>query len=215
MLPVAGVRLARYGHGMARLSRFVAVAVLLGGATVSLSACTGGSDPVASVTPSPPVVSETPSVSPTPTALSDDELLALIPEEARREDFLSASNFAKFFVGLYPEMMHDQDPGLFSMLSDPNCVFCNNSLGNLADLVASDGSMTGGDVIVEAGLASGGLEADGTTNTSFDAETADTTFLDAAGSVTSRVPGRGGRLGVSLRYDVDHWVVLGVGSEDA
>ncbi|NYI42595.1 hypothetical protein [Demequina lutea] len=194
------------------------VVVLLGGATVSLSACTGDSDPIASPSPSVSTVvtpSPSPSVSPSPTALTDEELLALIPENARGEDFLSASNFAKFFVGLYPEMMHDQDPELFSMLSDPDCVFCNNALGNLADLVASDGSMTGGDVTVEVGLASGGLEADGTTNASFDAETADTTFLDVAGSVTSTVPGRGGRLGVSLRYDVDHWVVLGVGSEDA
>jgi hypothetical protein len=203
--------------GMARLSRFVAVAVLLGGATVFLSACTGDPAPTASPTPTAVVVSETPSpsVSPSPTPLTDDELLALIPEDARGEDFLSASNFAKFFVRLYPSMMQNKDSQLFEALSDADCVFCNNALGNLADLVASARSMTGGDITVDEQLASGGLEADGTTNASFDAETADTTFLDSAGTVTSTIPGRTGRLGVSLRYEVDHWVVLGIGSEGA
>jgi len=201
---------------MARLSRFVTVAALLGGATVFLSACTGGSDPIASPSPSvSTVVTPPPSVSPSPTPLTDDELLALIPEDARGEDFLSASNFAKFFVRLYPSMMQNKDSQLFEALSDANCVFCNNALGNLADLVASARSMTGGVITVDEQLASGGLEADGTTNASFDAETADTAFLDSAGTVTSTIPGRTGRLGVSLRYEVDHWVVLGIGSEGA
>ena len=62
---------------MARLSRFVAVAALLGGATVSLSACTGGSDPIALPSPSvSTVVTPSPSVSPSPTPLTDDELFA-------------------------------------------------------------------------------------------------------------------------------------------
>lgn len=201
---------------MARLSRFVAVAVLLGGATASLSACTGDANPVVSTSPSVTAeVTPSPSVSPSPTPLSEEELLALIPEDARAENFVSASNFAKFFVMLYPEMMQKQDPELFALLSDSACVFCNNALGDLAELIAADGTVTGGDVTVEAGLASGGLEGDGTTNASFDAETADATFLDSGGDVTSVVPGRAGRLGVSLRYDVDHWVVLGVGSRDA
>lgn len=200
--------------GMARLSRYVTVAVLLGGATVNLSACTGGSDPVASVSPSvSAVVTPTPSASPSPTPLTDAELLALIPADARGEDFVSASNFAKFFVGLYPEMMHAQDSELFARLSGDGCVFCENALTNLADLVASEGSMIGGDITVDTGLASGGIQADGTTNASFGAETASTTFLDASGNVTASIPGRVGRLGVSLQYDSDHWTVLGVGSE--
>ena len=201
---------------MARLSRFVTVAVLLGGATVSLSACTGGSDPIASPSPSvSTVVTPSPSVSPSPTALTDDQLLALIPEDARAENFVSASNFAKFFVRLYPSMMQNKDSELFRWLSDDACVFCQNALDSYQQLVVSNGSVTGGDMNVEEALASGGLEPDGTTNASFDVQTTDMVFLDSAGNVTALKSGHGGRVGVGLRYDGDHWVVLGVGSESA
>jgi len=161
------------------------------------------------------VVSETPSPSPTPTALSDDELLAMIPQEARGEDFQSASIFARFFLTLYPEMMQTKDSRLFALLSDDTCVFCQNALASYDDLIASNGSVTGGDFTFDAGLASGGLETDGTTNASFGATTAEAVYLDDQGNVSSTVPERSGRLGVRLRYDQGHWSVLGVGSEES
>ena len=201
---------------MARLSRFVTVAVLLGGATVFLSACTGGSGPIASPSPAvSTVVTPSPSVSPSPTPLTDNQLLALIPENARAENFVSASNFAKFFVRLFPSMMQNKDSQLFAKLSDPDCVFCKNALDSYQQLVVSNGSVTGGDMTIEEALASGGLEPDGTTNASFDVQTTDMVFLDGAGNVTARESGHGGRVGVGLRYDGNHWVVLGVGSESA
>jgi len=200
---------------MTRLPRFVAVAVLLGGSTVFLSACSDSSEPVVSPTPVPVVVSDspTPSASPTPTALSDEELLELIPESARLENFGSAVNFARFFILLYPEMMQTKDSQLFAQLSGVDCVFCQSSLGSVDELVASGGSVTGGEIEVNVDSAAGGLQSDGTWNASFDATTTDSVFFDVEGVQTSLVPGQTGRLGVALRFDGGHWVVLGVGSE--
>jgi hypothetical protein len=145
----------------------------------------------------------------------EEELLEQIPENAREEDFQSASNFAKFFVKLSQDIMANRDPTLFEYLSDAECVFCSNALESYESLVASGGTVEGGELTVPEELASGGLLDDGTTNASFDAETAETRFLDSEGNVTSTTPGRSGRLGVALLYEDDHWVVLGVGSEVA
>lgn len=199
--------------GMARLLRFAAVAVLLGGVAAGVSGCTGDADPVVSVSPSVTAeVTPTPTVSPSPTPLSEEELLELIPENAREENFGSAVNFAQFFLSLYPEMMQTKDSRVFAYLSDDACVFCQNALESRDELVTANGSVTGGEMTFDAELASGGLEPDGTWNASFDVTTHEAIHMNATGEVTETVPERSGRLGVSLQHDGDHWTVLGVGS---
>ena len=202
---------------MARLLRFAAVAVLLGGATAGLSGCTGDADPVAS--PSPSVTAEspspTPSASPSPTALSEEELLELIPEDARAENFAAASNFAKFFIAEYHQMFLSKDDALFAALSEPGCVFCENSLAEYEEVIGSGGSLRGGDMVIEDGLAAGGNQGDGTTNASFGLEVAVVEYLDSSGAVVKTIPATSGRVGVFMRYDVDHWVVIEVGSDQA
>lgn len=200
---------------MARLLRGAAVAALVGGATASLSACSGDPGPIVTESPSATLtVATTLPPTPTPSMTSEEELLAQIPENARGEDFASASNFAKFFVRLYPQMMREKDPRLFRLLSDDDCLFCNNALEQYQQLVDSNQTMIGGDVTAQDSLASGGLEADGTMNASFDAASAARTYLDLDGNVISTFPGQSGRFGVNLRYQDGHWVVLGVGSAD-
>jgi hypothetical protein len=66
-------------------------------------------------------------VSPSPTPLTGDQLLALIPENARAENFVSASNFAKFFVNEYYVMLNTGDDSLFRALSQSGCTFCKNA----------------------------------------------------------------------------------------
>ncbi|MBC7297357.1 MAG: hypothetical protein H5T82_00430, partial [Demequina sp.] len=110
---------------MARLLRCAAVVALVGGATASLSACSGDPGPIVTETPSATrTVETTPSPSPTPSVTSEEELLAQIPEDARAENFVSASNFAKFFVREYQRMFAEHDSGLFALLSGDECQFC-------------------------------------------------------------------------------------------
>ena len=199
---------------MARLSRFVAVAVLLGGATVSLSACTGGSDPVASPSPSvSTVVTPTPSASPSPTPLTDAELLALIPEDARAENFVSASNFAKFFVVESQAMLLDGDDRLLHAVSEPGCTFCDASFATLAAARARGLAASGGDITVSPDLAVGGLQADGTWNASFDIEIDAQQFIDSSGALVKSNPAESLRVGVVLIYKGSRWGVVDVGSE--
>ncbi len=199
---------------MARLSRFVTVAVLLGGATVSLSACTGGSDPIASPSPSvSTVVTPSPSVSPSPTPLTDAQLLALIPENARGDDFLSASNFAKFFVVESQAMLLDGDDGLLRAVSESGCTFCEASFATLAAMRDQGLTASGGGITVSPDLAVGGLQADGTWNASFDIEVATQEFIDSSGAVITSNPAESLRVGVVLIYKGSRWGVVDVGSE--
>ena len=203
---------------MARLLRFAAVAVLVGGATAFLSGCTGDSDPVVSLSPSvtaeaTPSPSPSVSVSPTPTALSDEELLELIPEDARVESFIGASNFAKFFLLEYNRMFSTGDSRLFQALSEPGCTFCANSLREFEDVIGSGGSVVGGGMTIEEGLAAGGDLGDGTTNASFGIEIGEVQYLDSEGVVVDTVPPTAGRLGVLMRYRDGHWSVIDVGSD--
>jgi hypothetical protein len=195
--------------GMARLSRFVTVAVLLGGATVSLSACTGGSDPIASPSPSvSTAVTPSPSVSPSPTPLTDDELLALIPEDARGEDFLSASNFAKFFVDLYPELFVEKpDTALFDFLSTDGCVFCDGALRDSAETVAASAHSEGGVFTFDDSLGQGGLRDDGFTYVGRRFSVTDTVTYLADGSEYRTVPGGKGIVALKTKFEDGVWRV--------
>ena len=165
--------------------------------------------PTVSVTPSV-VVSETPSVSPSPTALSEDELLALIPEDARAENFVSASNFAKFFVQEYQRMFVERDPSLLNVLSGPDCEFCQSARDSFAQLEAAGQHREGGDVTIDPAAAVGGLQDDGTYSVTLPMSTGPSETLDAQGVVLGSSGGGSGLAAFSLQYSDAHWVVLGV-----
>ncbi len=198
---------------MARLSRFLAVAVLLGGATVSLSACTGDPAPTASPSPSPVVVSETPSPSPSPspTALSEDELLALIPEDAQGEDFLSASNFAKFFVGAYTELFVDgADLNLYRTLSAEECQYCASALVNAVETAEVGAHSEGGLFSFPDVLGRGGLRDDGFTYVAQRFALTDATTLGPDGEQLGTGRGGTGDVGLKMRFDDGTWRVYAV-----
>ena len=201
---------------MARLSRFLAVAVLLGGVTVSLSACTGDPAPTASPSPSPAVVSETPSPSPSPspTALSEDELLALIPENARPENFGGATNFALHFLSEYPRILTGPTPDLFSLVTASDCIFCNTVKDRIDSSFEPGDSLRGGEVESLQTVADGGLQADGSWSVSFDATIGDLERVNSSGDVVDVDAGGSVRVTVILKYD-EHWIVLGVGADKA
>jgi hypothetical protein len=197
---------------MTRLLRVAAVAVLVGGATAVLTACSGDPGPIVTESPSPTVVVTTPSASPTPSVTPEDELLEQIPENARGEDLISATNFVVFFLSAYPQILTGSQPELFDLLSDEGCIFCDNVEAQLRDSLGLNEAVRGGEVKSLQTIADGGLQDDGTWSVSFDMSVTDLERIDSAGDIVAVDPGGEGRTTVLLAYD-GHWVVLGVGAE--
>lgn len=201
---------------MARLLRFVAVAALVGGATAVLSACSDSVDPVVSESPSVPVVvTPSPTVSPTPTALTDEELLELIPESSRAENFGGAANFAGFFVREYQRMFAEHDSALFAFVSGEECQFCASSLQSFAEDEAAGSTVTGGEITPDVDRALGGLQDDGTWLIQFPMSVAEANYFNADGSLRTAVAATNYDVGVLLEWQATHWSVLGLNLEVA
>ncbi len=199
---------------MARLLRYVAVVALVGGATASLTGCSGDPGPIVTETPSPTrTVEATPSPSATPTVTSEEELLAQIPEDARAENFYSASQFAKFFILEYQRMFDDHNSSLFYLLSEPDCIFCVSSLESYADLIGAGGMREGGVITVPGELAQGGLRDDGYWYVGFSLSATDNTDYDAVGSLVETGAGGDGDVAVKLAWRDGYWHVAGVNVE--
>jgi len=205
--------------GMARLSRFVAVAVLLGGATVSLSACTGGSDPVASFGPSASAVatsspSASASTSPSPTPLTDEELLAMIPENARGEDFFGASAFGRFMLAEYQRMFVSYDTRLWEAVSSPDCEFCVSSVSDVREIAGTGGARVGGAMTLDpaSGIAKGGLRDDGFFYVGYHFVITPWTDTDGDGVVIGSGDAASGETALKMKFVDGHWMVYDIGT---
>jgi hypothetical protein len=155
----------------------------------------------------------TPSPSPTPTVTPEEELLALIPEDARAENFYSASQFAKFFVLEYQRMFAEHDSSLFYLLSEPDCIFCNSSMQSYSDLVVPGDSVEGGEVTIDSGLAQGEIQADGTTIATIRVATAAQSVRSSSGELLEQTPAASGLISVKMRHVDGHWIVVDVNVE--
>ncbi len=201
---------------MTRLLRVAAVVVLVGGTAAALSSCTGSTpeadpSPTAVVTSSSAEPSAT--VSPTPTVLpplTDEEVLALIPSASRTESFAGASEFAEFYVQLYPGLfVVNPDRRLFEALSREGCVFCESAIdGSLATEEAGAYS-EGGVFTFEPGLGSGGLSDDGFTYVSRRFSVTDTDTYLSDGTFHRTVAGGTGTVALKLAYEEGAWRVYG------
>jgi hypothetical protein len=145
--------------------------------------------------------------------LTDDELLALIPEDARAENFVSASNFAKFFVREYQRMFDAHDSALFAYLSADGCKFCSSSLQSFADDEAAGNTVSGGAITPSEGLATGGLQSDETWLVQFPMHVAEAQYFNADGSLRTTDAAVDYNLGVLLERVDDRWRVLGLNYE--
>ncbi len=194
---------------MARLLRFVAVAALVGGATASLTACSGNPGPIVTETPSPTrTVEATPSPSPTPTVTPEEELLAQIPEDARGEDFASASKFVEFYVHLYPGLFErDPNTALFERLSMASCIFCESNLESSAETARAGAHSEGGVFTFDDGIGQGGPRDDGFTYVGRRFSVTDTVTYLADGSEYKTVLGGTGIVALKLRYGDGIWRV--------
>jgi len=157
------------------------------------------------VTRSPP-----PSVSPSPTALSDEELLALIPEYARAENFGGATNFVKFVLGQYEDVYQTGDTRLWERLSADDCVFCSSVIDESAALLEDGGHREGGVITVTDEIATGGIADDGFTYVSRTYSVTETRDVDSSGDVIAVGPAGTGTASFKLKYGNGIWVIYGV-----
>jgi hypothetical protein len=113
---------------------------------LTLSACSGGNDPTATVTPSP-TVSASPSPSPSVSLapLTDEDLLALLPPEAAYEDIRGAIATAHFFLEEFNQVFLTGDLSIWDALSQPDCVFCNSVRDGVIELHDAGAYRDGGE----------------------------------------------------------------------
>ncbi|MFV0633601.1 hypothetical protein [Demequina sp.] len=199
--------MTRRGWGVGIVGAFVCLVV---------AACGGDPEPV--VTPSPSVtptevaatVSPSPSPTPSPsaTALTEEEVLAAIPEDARYEDYPSSVAFAEFFLANYQNWA-DEDPQLFSALSEPSCAFCANVVDQYEAANAAGESYEGGGVVADIGSARGGVQLNGTWGVEMLIDVGPVVRRSSGGTLVDESPGGAGEVRMVMAFS-GHWRVLEV-----
>ena len=204
--------LGGYGLFMFRFALTRAVVLVGGTAALALAGCTPSSPDEPTASPSVPVVSASPSVTvaPSETALSEEQLLELIPAEARTEDFPGAAAFAAFFVSEYYRMFAEQDPQLFEFMSGDECVFCASSLETYSELAATAGYRVGGEFTSDTAAATGSLVEDGSWYVELPIQIAPGVTYDGNGEVLGESSGGTGTAKFQLVWSEVHWSAKGV-----
>ncbi|WP_297082120.1 DUF6318 family protein [uncultured Demequina sp.] len=188
--------------------------------TLVFAGCTG--DPEPEPTPATPTPAETVEPSPTPTptpspsttALTDEEIIAALPPDARAENFGGAQAFATYFLENYIVLLEDQ-PTVFTGLTVVGCTFCESVERYYRDASKAGEVVEGGSVSVVSEQASGGLDqATGRWTVTVDVEVAPLARYTADGEEVGTSDGGPGRSTLELVFD-EHWSVVDVGSEAA
>lgn len=102
-------------------------------------------------TPSPTGVSASPSASPSASAapLTDEELLALMPEDAAYPDIRGAIATAVFFVEQFSVVYETGDLRVWDALSMPECIFCESVRSAVLAEKAIGDYETGGEITID------------------------------------------------------------------
>ncbi len=185
---------------------------------VVLAGCVGDPGPIVTRMPSavasaPGVGSETPSPSPSVMALSDDELLALMPEGAGREDLIGAMVTAQFFLEQYAEMFHTGDTRVWEALSADECGYCADALAD-AEQVRDEGWVAeGGEVFIDTNQTRGAIGESGTATVVFTANVADAYLTNLDGERTQTGAARSVIYGMELGLQDQVWRVERAASE--
>lgn len=195
------------------------VCLLAIGSAGGLAGCTGAPAPIVTeaptVAPSPPETSS-PSPSPSATALTDEELLALMPEEAARDDLFGAMATAQFFLEQYAPMFHTGDTRVWEALSAPECTYCADALEN-AERVRDEGWIVeGGEIVVDSSRTQGALTSETQASIAIDADAEASTLHSAASpSPTPGSPARAIEFGVVMSLVDGRWLVREVAGREA
>ncbi|MFV0634941.1 hypothetical protein [Demequina sp.] len=192
------------------------------GAFVCLVVAACGGDPGPVVTPSPsltptevaatvsPVPSPTPTPSPSATTLTEAEILAAIPEDARHEDYPSSVAFAAEYLRRANNATTTHDLDWLEYVSDAECAYCTLTRHLIETDMVAGVSRRGGDMMLDAAAALGGLQVDGRWRVELPVETTDATYVGPDGVVVDEVPGEELTMWVFLEYVNGHWKVIEV-----
>ncbi len=200
------------------MARRAVAATMLAGACVGLAACTGEPEPIA--TESPTAIASavaTPSTTPSPsaTALSDDELLAMMPEGAERADVYGAMMTATFFLEQYAPMFHTGDTRIWEALSADGCEYCADALAN-AERVRDEGwTARGGEITVDTGQTQAALTSDTEASVLLTASISAGYVAEGDGAETQTARSRDYQYGVFLAIEDGQWTVAEVVGEES
>jgi hypothetical protein len=156
-------------------------------------------------------------VAASPAPLTDDQLLALIPDAAQRQDFMGAGEFARFVLAQYEEIFQTFDTRVWEEVSSPECEFCSRSLSDIAELRDSAGTREGGHMTLDpaSGIALGGLRDDGFYYVGFHFDISAWTDKDSKGNVLGAGAAASGETALKLQFIDGHWVVFGIDTQVA
>ncbi|MFV0633837.1 DUF6318 family protein [Demequina sp.] len=193
------------------------------GAFVCLVVAACGADPGPVVTPSPSVTptevaatvspSPTPTPSPSATVLTEEEVLAAIPEDARYEDYPSSVAFAEYFLQVSQRAFVEGDARHMWALADPSCQYCSH-IAAVVEQVAADGvSVTGGDLRRTEQRPVGGLQPDGTWRVGMEVQISERTFVNAEGTVLDSTEPQVSEPVIVMAFVDGTWRVIDVGAE--
>ena len=209
--------------GMGAISTASTVARALGALVLVgvLAGCTGDSG-IVTTTPSPTVVagSEGPSLTPSPTSsddgmLTDEELLALMPEGASNETIQGAFLTFRFFIEGYPQALSSRDSSALRALSLPQCDFCANLADGIDDLNESGSVFVAGEVVSDPSSVDLEPLADGRVVVRIDVSQSAFEYEDADGASLGGSEAGRYRMAALMEFDGVLWRVDGVEVEDA
>jgi len=188
-----------------------------------MAGCTG-SDPIVTETPVPsasgsaePQPSATPSVSvsvsPSVAALSDEELLEILPAGAEFPDVEGAVVTAQFFSVLLGEIFKSGDTTVWEALATDACDYCGSQVEAIEKFRDSGRTARGGSVALDETKTRGALGDDGFAYVRTDVQIADL-FASSAGQPEENVePEAHVQLDLQMLLVGEVWKVNGVQAE--
>ncbi len=200
------------------MARRAVAATMLAGVCVGVAACTGEPAPIVTESPTGGTVvvpteaaASTPSAA--PTALTDDELLAMMPEGSERADVYGAMMTATFFLEQYAPMFHTGDTRVWEALSAEGCEYCADALAN-AERVRDEGwTARGGEITVDAGQTQAALTSDSEATVVVQSRIEDAFLTDDGGVEAQTGESRSVTYAFNLTVADSRWVVTEVASE--
>ncbi|WP_062202701.1 DUF6318 family protein [Demequina salsinemoris] len=209
---------------MVGTNRTLGVALAAGAlGAVLLTGCTG-SDAVVAESASPTETTESasasatpsasPSASPSTTTLSDEELLAMMPEDAARTDVAGAMATAQFFMSEYPNALKSTDPLVLKSLSLDSCDFCADIIGDVEYLSETGQHLAVGSVDQDQSTLQGTLDDDGSAFVRVTVSQSQFDYVDSEGNSAGSSPAGTFTVDTLLTWTDGLWRVQGVSVDD-
>ncbi|WNM26618.1 DUF6318 family protein [Demequina capsici] len=191
--------------------------ILLAGA-LALAGC-AGSDAIVTESPSSTAAAATAAAgaapSPSATALTDDELLAMMPADAARDDVAGAMATAEYFVSAYPEALMAADARVLRAMSLPTCSFCADVVADVDHLAETGERLSAGTLSPDLSQLQAVMDDDGHAHVQIPVSQSRFEYVDSAGrSAGSSDPGVFVMSFLLTRTDTV-WRINGVYVEDA